>query len=173
MDACLVLEDFISRSRIPHIIYRIKSRSLWSSFGWSTMKKFSEVLALSIEPVQNVQREVICFPFVVRKNVSELSKYFSIHCKTREIPGPYNFLTLIKSSIPDAWKWNCWTLFRLENEVEGGGGAWPSYALSGGYGPAHTCHVIKLGKLQKHVSCHYKAWEKKLVSVCFLKKLKH
>ena len=24
MDACLVLEDFISRSRIPHIIYRLK-----------------------------------------------------------------------------------------------------------------------------------------------------
>ena len=28
MDASLVLEDFISRSRIPHIIYRLKSRSL-------------------------------------------------------------------------------------------------------------------------------------------------
>ena len=94
MDACFVLEDFISRFRIPHIIYRLKPRSLWSSFGWSTMKKFSEVPALSIGPFQNVQREV-------RRNMSESSKNFSIHCKSREISGPYNFLTPIKSGIPD------------------------------------------------------------------------
>ena len=67
MDASLVLEGFISRSRIRQTIYRLKSRSLWSSFGWSTMKKFSEVPALSIGPFQSVQREVICFPFVIRK----------------------------------------------------------------------------------------------------------
>ena len=113
MDASVVLEDFISRSRIPHIIYHLNSRSLWSSFGWSTMK----VPALSIGPFQNIQREVIYFLFVVRKNVSELSKNISIHCKSHEISGPYDFLTPIKSSIPDVWNWNCWTLFVLENEL--------------------------------------------------------
>ena len=39
MDASLGLEDFSSRSRILHIIYCLKSCSLWSSFGWSTMRK--------------------------------------------------------------------------------------------------------------------------------------
>ena len=34
-----------------------------------------------------------------------------------------------------------------------------------------TCHIIKPSKLQKHVFYHYKAWERKLVSVCFLKNL--
>ena len=104
-----------SRSRIQHIIYRLKSRSLRSSFGWSTMKKFSEVTELGIGPFQNVQREVIYFLFVVRKNVSELFKHFSIHCKSRGISGPYNFLTRIKSNTPDVWNWNCWALFGLEN----------------------------------------------------------
>ena len=47
-DASLVLEDFSSWSRIPSIIKRLNSRSLWSSFGWSTMKKYSEGPALSI-----------------------------------------------------------------------------------------------------------------------------
>ena len=65
------------------------------------MKKFSEVTELGIGPFQNVQREVIYFLFVVRKNVSELSKDFSTHCKSRENSGPRNFLTPIKSSIPD------------------------------------------------------------------------
>ena len=40
-DASLVLEDFFSWSRIPPIIKRLNSRSLWSSFGCSTMRKFS------------------------------------------------------------------------------------------------------------------------------------
>ena len=90
-----------SRSRIQHIIYCLKSRSLRSSFGWSTMKKFSEVTALGVGPFQNVQREVIYFLLVVRKNLRELFKHFSIHCKSRGISGPYNFLTRIKNSIPD------------------------------------------------------------------------
>ena len=38
------------------------------------MKKFPEVPALSAGPFQNVQQEVIYFPFVVIKSVSELSK---------------------------------------------------------------------------------------------------
>ena len=74
MDFSVVLEDFIRGSTIAYIIYRLKSRYLWSSFGWSTMKKFSEVPALSIGSFQKVQREVTYFPFVVRKNVSDLSK---------------------------------------------------------------------------------------------------
>ena len=64
------------------------------------MKEFLEVPALTAGPFQKVQREVIYFHFVVRKNVSELSKNFSINCKSREISGPYNFLIPIKSSIP-------------------------------------------------------------------------
>ena len=66
-DASLVLEDFSSWSSIPLIIKRLNSRSLWSSFGWSTMRKFSEGPALSIGPFQKVQLEVIYF-YVVRKN---------------------------------------------------------------------------------------------------------
>ena len=41
-DASLVLEDFFSKSRIPPIIKCLNSRSLWSSFGWSTMRIFLE-----------------------------------------------------------------------------------------------------------------------------------
>ena len=33
MGASLVLEDFFSKSRIQYIIWRLNSRSLWSSFG--------------------------------------------------------------------------------------------------------------------------------------------
>ena len=59
MDASLVLEDFISRSRIRLINYCLKSCSSWSSIGWSTMRKFSEGPALSIRLFQKVQREMI------------------------------------------------------------------------------------------------------------------
>ena len=129
--------------------------------------------ALSVGPFQNVQHEVIYFPFVVRKNVSELSKNFSIHCKSHEISGPYDFLTPIKSSIPDVWNWNCWTLFVLENELGVMGGMTSLHPPSWLRPCTCTCHIIKPSKLQKHVFYHYKAWERKLVSVCFLKKLKH
>ena len=66
-DASLVLEDFSSWSRIPSIIKRLNSRSLWSSFGWSTMRKFSEGPEISSEPFQKIQLEVIYF-YVVIKN---------------------------------------------------------------------------------------------------------
>ena len=66
-DASLVLEYFSSCSRIPLIIKRLNSGSLWPSFGWSTMRKFSEGPALSIGPFQKIQLEVIYF-YVVRKN---------------------------------------------------------------------------------------------------------
>ena len=70
-DASLVLEDFSSWSRIPLIIKRLNSRSLWSSFGWSTMRKFSKDPVLSIKPFQKAQLEVIYF-CVVRKNEKPL-----------------------------------------------------------------------------------------------------
>ena len=91
MDASLVLENFISRSKIPLINYRLKSRSLRSSFGWSTMTKFSEDPALSIETFQKVQLEVIYFPLEEGNKVSELSKNCSIHCKNCGISVLYNF----------------------------------------------------------------------------------
>ena len=59
------------------------------------MKNFSEIPALSIAPFQNVQGEVIYFPFLVRKNVSELSKNFSIYCKIREMSKvPFQYYTI-------------------------------------------------------------------------------
>ena len=137
MDASLILEDFISRSWIPLIKYRFKSRSSWSSFGWSSMTKFSECPALSIETFQMVQHEVIYFPFAVRKKVSELSKNCSIHCKNCKISDLHNFWTPIKTSILDVWNWKCWTLFGLEIEERDHG----SPGLPSGYAPAHV-HVI-------------------------------
>ena len=70
MDASLVLEDFFGRSRISSIIKGLNSRSLQSSFRWSTKRNFSEGLALSIGPFQKVQHEAIYFPYVVRKNAA-------------------------------------------------------------------------------------------------------
>ena len=57
---------------------------------------FTNIVILGSNP-----GEVIHLPFVVRKNEGELSKNFGIDCRSREMSGPYNFLTLIKSSIPD------------------------------------------------------------------------
>ena len=68
MDASLDFEDFFGRSRISPIIKSLNSRSLWSSFGWSTKRNFSEGSAFSIGPFQKVQREVSYFPYVVRKS---------------------------------------------------------------------------------------------------------
>ena len=51
------------------------------------------------------------------KSRLKLSKNYSIHGKNREIFGPHNFWTPIKSNIPDFWNWNCWTLFGLEIAV--------------------------------------------------------
>ena len=66
-DASLVFKDLSSWSRILFIINRLNSCSLWSSFGWSRMRKFSDGPALSIGPFQKVQLEIIYF-YVVRKN---------------------------------------------------------------------------------------------------------
>ena len=46
----------------------LNSRSLWSSFGWSTKRNFSEGSVLNIGPFQKVQHEVNHFRYVVRKN---------------------------------------------------------------------------------------------------------
>ena len=62
-DASLVLEDF---SRIPPIIKRLISCSWWVFFGWSTMGKFSEGLALSNRPFQKVRLEMIYFYVVIK-----------------------------------------------------------------------------------------------------------
>ena len=77
MDACLVLNDFISRSRIPHIIYRLKSRSLVVFFRMVHNEKIFRSLSVKCQNFLERQREVIYFPFVVRKTVSEFSKNFS------------------------------------------------------------------------------------------------
>ena len=91
MDASLVSEDFIGKSRIPLINYYLKSRSFWPSFRWSAMTKLAEVPSLSIGSFQKVLREMIYFPFKVRQNVSEFSKNCGIHCKNCDISGPCNF----------------------------------------------------------------------------------
>ena len=71
MDASLDLEDFFSKARIPPYnltFKRLNSRSLWSSFGWSTIRNYSVGLALNIGTFQKVQHEVIYFRYVARKN---------------------------------------------------------------------------------------------------------
>ena len=67
MDAPLVSEELFSRFRILPKLKHLNSRSMWSSFGWSTIRTFSEGPTLSIGPFQKVRHEVICFPHVVRK----------------------------------------------------------------------------------------------------------
>ena len=126
----LVLEDFYSRYRIPPIIQRWNSRSLWSSFGWFILTNFSVGPGLSIGPFQKVQYEVIISPMWLEKMKSrrKLSKNYSIHRKNREISGPYNFWIPVKSNIPDFWNWSYWILFGSETEVRGGG-AWPPWYL--------------------------------------------
>ena len=139
MDACLVLNDFISRSRIPHIIYRLKSRSLVVFFRMVHNEKIFRSLNVKRQNFLERQREVIYFPFVVRKTVSEFSKNFSWNCKSREISAPYNFLTPMKSSIPDVWKWNCWTpclVWKMK------WGVWPFYTPSGSYDLAHVHFIL-------------------------------
>ena len=77
------------------------------------MRNFLEGPALSIGPFQKIQREVIHFPYVVRKmkNHRKLSKNCSKHGKSRETSGPFYFWTPIKTNIPDVWNWNCLALF--------------------------------------------------------------
>ena len=58
MDVSLVLEDFFSMSKVSPIIKGLSSRSLLSSFGWSTKRNFSEGRALTIRPFQKVEREM-------------------------------------------------------------------------------------------------------------------
>ena len=80
-----------------------------------------------------------------------------MHCKIREMSGPCNFWTPIKSIIPDVWNWNCWTLSSLEIEVGGGGG--------GIFLLAHHIPPPMTTPLHMHMS-HYKA--KQILKKCFL-----
>ena len=64
---------------------------MWFSFGWSTMRKFSEGPGLSIGPFQKYEHKVMHFPYVVIKTCRKLSKNCSIHGKNREKSAPYNF----------------------------------------------------------------------------------
>ena len=61
MDASLVVDDFFGTSRILAIIKGLNSRSLWSSFGWSTKRNFLEDQALSIGPFQNVKWSLLLY----------------------------------------------------------------------------------------------------------------
>ena len=54
------------------------------------------------------------------KSRRKLSKNCPIHGKNREIAGPYNLWTPVKSNIPNVWNWNYWSLFSSEIEVWGG-----------------------------------------------------
>ena len=58
---------FFGRSRISPVMYSLNFHSLWSFFGWSTKRNFSEGPTLSIGPFQKVQREVI-YPLCSEKN---------------------------------------------------------------------------------------------------------
>ena len=40
---------------------------MWSSFGWPTMRNFSEGPGLNNEPFQKIQREMTYFPNLIRK----------------------------------------------------------------------------------------------------------
>ena len=110
----------------------MNSHLLWSPFGWSAIRNFSEGPGFSIGPFQKVQREVIYFPYVVMKCRRKLSKNCSINDKNREFSGPYNFWTPVKRDIPDVWNWNCWALFGSETEV---GALAPLSPLP------HSCHA--------------------------------
>ena len=100
MDASLVLEDFISRSRIPHIIYRLKSHSLVVFFRMVHNENIFKSPSVKCRTFSERPTRSDLFPFCSYKK-RELSKNFSMHCKNREFSGPYNFLTPIKSSILD------------------------------------------------------------------------
>ena len=83
LDATISSENIFRSSSIDAIINncglftwmllinkRLKSHSLWSFFGWSTTRNFSEGPALRIihfQKVQGEEGEVIYFPYVVRK----------------------------------------------------------------------------------------------------------
>ena len=65
---------------------------MWSSFGWSTIRNFSVGPVLSIGLFQKVQREVIYFPYVVRKKWKVAVNFPKIIAQTVKI---VKFLILI------------------------------------------------------------------------------
>ena len=89
--------------------------------------------ALSVRPFQKVQREVINFSCVVRKNERSrciLSKNCRIHGEICEISGPYKFWAPTESNVSDVWNWNCWTFFGSKIEVGGPCHPHPPEAMS-------------------------------------------
>ena len=56
------------------------------------------------------------------KSHRKLSKNCCMYGKNRKMSGLYNFWTPTKSSIPDVWNWNGWTLFSSEIEYSRGHG---------------------------------------------------
>ena len=82
------------------------------------------------------------FPLAQMKSYRKMSKNCCTNGNNFEISGLYNLWKPLKSSIPDVWNWNCWTLFGLQNWSWG---VWyaPPFDLSSGYAPAFSkTHVI-------------------------------
>ena len=89
------------------------------------------------------------FPLCMRmrkmRSCRKLSKYCSILGKNREIFGPHNFWTPIKSNIPDVWNWDFRALFGLEIELqeEGDRGVALPPGHPSGYAPKHRNRKIQ------------------------------
>ena len=107
---------FVGRSRISFNL-RFKLSLLWFSFRWSTKRNFSEGQVLSVGPSEKVQRELIYFLYVVRKNATNCSILYKI-C---EISVPHNLWTVNKKT-KNQYRWclalNFWTFSGLQIEVE-------------------------------------------------------
>ena len=119
----------------------LSSHSLWSFFGWSTIRNFLEFPALSIGPFQKVQREMIYFPYELKKwkaavNCPNIVAYTIKIMKS----GSCNSWAAANHNIHDVWNWNCWTLFGSEIEMGGHGPLVPSGPHSG-YAPVDTWRV--------------------------------
>ena len=95
------------------------------------------------------------FPLCMRmrkiRSCRKLSKYCSILGKNREIFGPHNFWTPMKSNIPDVWNWNFWALFGLEIELQEEGDRGWHYPL---VIPVVTPLNIVTEKFKSGVICH-------------------
>ena len=71
MDASLVLENFIGRSRIPpKILWCLKSHSWWSSFAWSRTIRFLEILEVIYSTPFTLWLEKMKSYLVLSKNCS-------------------------------------------------------------------------------------------------------
>ena len=128
-DASLVAENFCNRSRISSIIKRLNSRSWWSFFQTVHYEKLfrwcNVKWSISLMYLEKKKRKVAV-------NCPKIG----IPSKNREISGPYNFSTPIKSNILDVWNWNWWTFFGSEIELAVMAPCLPPPSPSG-YPPPH------------------------------------